>query len=32
MSEVLILGAADANGRVILLSPRSDVAPGERVY
>lgn len=32
MSEVLILGAADANGKVILLSPRSDVAPGERVY
>jgi tRNA-binding protein len=32
MSEVLILGAADANGKVILLSPRSQVAPGERVY
>jgi tRNA-binding protein len=32
LSEVLILGAADAAGRVILLSPRSDVAPGERVY
>jgi tRNA-binding protein len=31
-SEVLILGAADANGRVIVLSPRSAVAPGERVY
>lgn len=31
-SEVLILGAADADGRVILLSPRSQVAPGERVY
>jgi tRNA-binding protein len=32
MSEVLILGAADDAGRVILLSPRSMVAPGERVY
>jgi tRNA-binding protein len=32
MSEVLILGANDANGKVILLSPRSGVAPGERVY
>jgi tRNA-binding protein len=32
MSEVLILGAADADGKVILLSPRSGVAPGERVY
>ena len=32
MSEVLILGAADADGNVILLSPRSAVAPGERIY
>jgi len=32
MSEVLILGAADADGKVILLSPRSAVAPGEKVY
>jgi tRNA-binding protein len=32
MSEVLILGAPDADGRVILLSPRSAVAPGEKVY
>jgi tRNA-binding protein len=32
MSEVLILGAADADGKVILLSPRSDVAVGESVY
>lgn len=32
MSEVLILGAADADGSVILLSPRSAVAPGEQVY
>jgi tRNA-binding protein len=31
-SEVLILGAADAAGKVIVLSPRSQVAPGERVY
>jgi len=31
-SEVLILGAADADGKVILLSPRRDVTPGERVY
>ena len=38
LSEVLILGAPDAAGRVILLSPRKDavgedvVAPGARVY
>lgn len=38
MSEVLILGAPDANGKVILLSPRKDdsgydiVAPGAKVY
>lgn len=32
MSEVLILGAANADGNVILLSPRSAVAPGEKVY
>ena len=32
MSEVLILGAADAEGRVILLSPRSAVTPGQQVY
>ena len=37
-SEVLILGAPDAHGRVILLSPRKDpadndiVAPGAKVY
>jgi tRNA-binding protein len=31
-SDVLILGVADADGKVILLSPRSGVAPGERVY
>lgn len=38
MSEVLILGAPDVNGKVILLSPRKDdsgydiVAPGAKVY
>jgi tRNA-binding protein len=32
MSEVLILGAADADGKIILLSPRSAVAPGETIY
>jgi tRNA-binding protein len=38
MSEVLILGAPDADHRVILLSPRKDsagndiVAPGAKVY
>lgn len=37
-SEVLILGAPDADGRVILLSPRKtadgaeQVAPGARIY
>ena len=38
MSEVLIVGAPDAQNRVILLSPRKDaagndtVAPGAKVY
>ncbi len=38
MSEVLILGAPDEDGKVILLSPRKDdagrdiVAPGAKVY
>jgi tRNA-binding protein len=38
MSEVLILGAPDAEGKIILLSPRKDgdghdiVAPGAKVY
>ncbi len=38
MSEVLILGAPDADGKIILLSPRKDdagrdlVAPGAKVY
>ena len=31
-SEVLILGARDTEGRVILLAPRSDVEPGEAVF
>jgi len=31
-SEVLILGARDAEGRVILLAPRSDVGSGEAVF
>ena len=38
MSEVLILGAPDAGGKIILLSPRRDdsghgiVSPGAKVY
>jgi tRNA-binding protein len=32
ISEVLILGAADTDGWVILLSPRSDVAVGSRIF
>jgi tRNA-binding protein len=38
LSEVLILGAPDAGGKIILLSPRKDdgdrdiVAPGAKVY
>ena len=31
-SEVLILGAPDAEGKIILLSPRGDVTPGAQVY
>ncbi len=31
-SEILILGAANSEGNVIVLSPRSEVAPGEPVY
>ena len=31
-SELLILGAADHEGKVIVLSPRSEVAAGEQVY
>jgi tRNA-binding protein len=31
-SEVLVLGASDAEGRVILLEPRSDVPLGTRIH
>jgi tRNA-binding protein len=31
-SELLILGAKNSEGNVIVLSPRSDVAVGEQVY
>ena len=31
-SEILILGARDAEGNVILLTPRSTVARGEAVF
>ncbi|WP_426435795.1 tRNA-binding protein [Bradyrhizobium genosp. P] len=31
-SELLILGAKDAEGNVIVLSPRSDVAVGEQIF
>jgi tRNA-binding protein len=31
-SELLILGAKDSEGNVIVLSPRSEVAAGEQVY
>jgi tRNA-binding protein len=31
-SELLILGAQNSDGQVIVLSPRSDVAPGQPVY
>ena len=30
-SELLILGAKDSDGQVIVLSPRSEVAPGQPV-
>jgi tRNA-binding protein len=32
LSEVLILGARDAAGNVILLSPRIDVGLGEAIF
>ena len=32
VSELLILGAKDADGKVIVLSPRSEVRVGEAVY
>jgi len=31
-SELLILGAENSEGKVIVLSPRSEVAAGEAVY
>ena len=31
-SEVLVMGVADSEGRVILLSVERDAAPGSRVY
>jgi tRNA-binding protein len=31
-SEVLILGAEDENGNVVLLVPERNVSPGERVF
>jgi tRNA-binding protein len=31
-SEVLVLGATDEEGRVILLEPRSDVPLGSRIH
>jgi tRNA-binding protein len=31
-SEVLVLGAKDANGNVVLLGLERDVRPGERVF
>jgi tRNA-binding protein len=32
ISEVLCLGASDAEGRIILLEPRSDVPLGARIH
>ena len=32
MSQVLCLGASDAEGRIILLEPRSDVPLGARIH
>ncbi|MWB77833.1 tRNA-binding protein [Pseudooceanicola sp. 216_PA32_1] len=31
MSEVLVLGVADAEGAIVLLSPDTEVPPGERM-
>ena len=31
-SEVLVLGASDANGAVVLLQPEREVAPGARIF
>jgi tRNA-binding protein len=32
VSEVLVVGASDDEGRVILLRPDADVPPGARVH
>jgi tRNA-binding protein len=32
MSEVLVLGASDAEGRIILLAPDTDVPLGARIH
>ena len=32
MSEVLVLGASDAEGRIILLKPDTDVPLGSRIH
>jgi tRNA-binding protein len=32
VSEVLVLGAADGGGRIILLRPEADVPLGARIY
>jgi tRNA-binding protein len=32
MSEVLVLGASDEEGRIILLRPRTDVPVGARIH
>ncbi|MEO1276361.1 MAG: tRNA-binding protein, partial [Pseudomonadota bacterium] len=32
MSEVLTLGCADEQGRIVLLAPDSAVAPGARMH
>ena len=32
MSEVLVLGAADAEGGIVLIAPDKEVAEGERMH
>lgn len=32
LSEVLVLGAPDADGQVVLITPDKDVEPGARLY
>ncbi|MBY0611839.1 MAG: tRNA-binding protein [Beijerinckiaceae bacterium] len=32
LSEVLVLGAAGPDGKVVLLSPRGEVSPGQAIY